>query len=346
MHTGNVIVEDVNMLARESLLRTWLSALVCAVLLAACGDSDDEVPDVDTVYKKKESKTLAKHGTAATEEDEKAREADKLARRKRNEAIVKLTGLMTKVEEASGDAFDLAEALAAVIEYADYAQDYEAEIAKHLDHADPDVRISALRVISRMKRAGAKEELTKALADDEDHVRAAAMRLWRLAGITDLAPAFAALDDLATDVQLEAVKTITAGTVGDAGRKVLVQKAEMLEGPPARVVLEWAVENKDKLGGDLGGLLIRMLDHPDDKVRLEAVRAVRTVAAKRESVALKLVQLLRNDPDPITTKAAHALLAEWAGAAAPGFDPGADTAARVAASEKWREWVAGAGLSN
>lgn len=342
MHTGNVIPEDVNMSVRDSLLRSWIPALLAIALLAACGDGEDEAPKVDTVFKKKESKSLAEHGTAATEEEKKAREEDSASRRKRNEAIIKLTGIMTRIEESKGDAFDLAESIAAVLDHADFAQDHVESLSSYLKHDDVDVRVTTLRVISKIKRAGAKDELAAAMTDEEDRVRAAAMALWRKAKIADLAPAFRALDDFSTDVQLEAVKTVTSGTIGSAGEEVLLTKADALDGPAARVILAWAVAGKEKLAAKLDGLLVRLLDHPDEKTRLEAVRAARDVSAKRYPVVKKLVQILGDDPDAITAGEAHTVLASWAGAAAPAYDAAADDEARYEAGQAWKTWLEGA----
>lgn len=317
-------------------LRLVMPALI--LVLASCGGDEEKVDaPAPKVYKKQESKSLAEHGTAATKEEQEAREEDSAARRARNKAIVALSTIMDRIE-SSEDAFDLAENIAAVLEHSDYAEEHTEVLSKHLTHADADVRATTLRVIAKIRRAAAKNELLAATKDEEDRVRATALALWRKVEIPDLSPAFTALDDFADDVQFEAVKTIVAGNIGAAGQDMLLTKAELVSGPAARVILEWAVTSKDKLGAKLDTLLTTLLDHADDKTRLEAVRAARDLEAKRRPIAGKMVEILGNDPDARVSGEAYEVLKGWIGASAPAYDPSADDDARYTAGQAWREW--------
>ncbi|MCA9323015.1 MAG: HEAT repeat domain-containing protein [Planctomycetes bacterium] len=321
---------------RSAALFTFLA------LIPACGRGD-EVVEEQKVHTKQESTTLAAEGTAKDEAAMKQRQADTEEKLRQNAAKKKLSVLRIQLEEAqkTGDGFDIAEVIAKIAELGDMAAPFEPQLEPFLKHEDEDVRISALKTLVAIRQGKARPTLQAAFEDENDAVRAAALRLWRKAEIKETAPVLAMLDDYDSNVQYEAVAALQAADPDVVVLEKITQKVNDFQGPTARLALTIGIENKDRLGAAVvDALVIELLDHQDRRTRIDAMDQAHANKMLRKGVAEKMISILRNDPEEDVRKRAHEIMLIWAGAGAPAYDPTADEASRREAAEAWRAWLA------
>ena len=317
-------------------------SLACLVFLVSCGgSSEDKV--VEKTFKKQEATTLKNEGTAENATEKARREEERAEKLRKNAAIKRLMKLETalKKAEAEEETFSMAEALASIAEMGKDAEAFAAKIEAYLGHEDVDVRCAALSCLVGIQGKRSQSRLLASFKDKEDMVRVAAVRCWRKAGIKDVGPVLAMLDDFASDVQYEAVKAIKVAGADAAVLDKLIGKVSELDGPAARLALALAFEQKDRIGGHAAivPVLVELMDHQDPRTRLVSVTRAHKEKMLYLAIAKKLADLMGDDPDLDVRKKAFEVLGIWAGGAAPAYKPDAEDDELRKAARAWSAWV-------
>jgi len=171
-----------------------------------------------------------------------------------------------------------------------------------LKDENPAVRRSALQALGSLGYKEAIDHMKVSLADEDPQVRiASVMVLGQIGGGKAIKYLVLALDDEDPKVRcaaLRAFRGISGPGPDDAIRSALLD--------PDTLVAVTAIEAlRDRREGEFLRGLRRMLSHPSEDVRLEAVRSLALIRGKEASHTLSL---LSRDQDPIVRDEARRLI--------------------------------------
>ena len=313
-------------------------SMVGVLFVIGCGGGDDEAVEPTNVYRQEDSKTLKEEGTALTEEDKQRREERKKERVAEIEAGRKARRLMARIKGAT-DEIERADYIATVADLGDDVEGYAKFLEPYLTDESSFVRRATIEAWGALKGEAGKAEILKAFADDDDTVVATAVKTWRKARLPKSVEHYRLLEHFDPKVQYEALELVTEGRVTQADLDAVIAALENMDGPTSRQALEVLVAHKGLVVG-LPTKLIPLLDHTDATTRVEAVKAMGTLVARKVAVAEKLVELLGDDPDTRVCSQAHVLLKAWGAGNTPFYDPNADDEQRERAAAEWATWLA------
>ena len=317
------------------MMRIAKSSLVLLVsCLVACGGDQQKPVEIGNsdlekgqivAEKKADDKTSS--GSVTSKGKEEIVDPAERQRRANAERI-------SKALKGTKDPFDRAELLLSAVGLGKSGISLWPEVEEAAGHKDPELRAAALQVAAAIGPGRVRSLLEKALKDDEDSVRSAAVEAWKSAEIESLDPLLTHLADEYEDGVRFAILLAVRAKADPAHEPRVAAALDDLDARSATVAVEYL---RDRKAASRAPKIAALLDRDGAALRTTAAKALQQLGNGDAQVLKPLVRALIDEEEPVR-RAAHEALKSLTHQEFD-YDPAADAEARTKGAEAWRKWV-------